>query len=443
MRSTGLSPAAGSSPRFRFTLIGALLGLLVSQVLEASGASASTRATPSASLTKQLKKLQRRVAALEAKGIPVIPTIPTSLPPSGPAGGALAGDYPNPALDVNGGPCPNGRAVTNVSAQAALTCRPAVYSDANGNVAAGPTAFPALAGGAFNDAIGQGALQSNTSGSSNIALGQNALFNNVDGSSNSAVGSAALFANTSGNEGTALGAGALASNNGFRNTAVGKDALDANTVGANNVAAGGNALGANQTGNSNTALGQGALQNTTGGSNIAVGANAGNALTADSGNIDIGNPGIAGESNAIRIGTPTQTQAFITGIDNSNIAGGVPVVIGNDQLGVSSSSRRVKRDIRPLVRLEALMKLRPVSFRYRTGVPELHYGLLAEQVAKVLPTLAVKGSDGRPESVQYQELPVLLLAKIQDQQRRNNALRAENRRQQAQIDWLMRHSGGR
>lgn len=101
------------------------------------------------------------------------------------------------------------------------------------------------------------------------------------------------------------------------------------------------------------------------------------------------------------------------------------------QLGTLSSSRRVKREIEPLGAIPPLMKLRPVSFRYRKGPDELHYGLLAEQVAKVLPELAVFGEDGLPKTVQYQELPVLLLAKIQSQQRQLD-------RQQAQIARLMR-----
>jgi hypothetical protein len=113
------------------------------------------------------------------------------------------------------------------------------------------------------------------------------------------------------------------------------------------------------------------------------------------------------------------------------------------QLGTVSSSRRVKRDIAPLGALRPLMRLRPVSFRYRTGAPELHYGLIAEQVARVLPALAVRGSDGRPETVQYQELPVLLLGALQRQQREKDALQAQVRRQQAQIDWLIRQARSR
>ncbi len=146
------------------------------------------------------------------------------------------------------------------------------------------------------------------------------------------------------------------------------------------------------------------------------------------------------ESNTIRIGDQTQfhDRAFIAGIRGvtTGNANAVNVVIDSaGQLGTVSSSRRVKRDIAPLDSLRPLMKLKPVSFRYRSGPPELHYGLLAEQVAKVLPELAVYGSDGLPETVQYQELPVMLLAQ-------NQALQRQNNRQQAQIDRLIREVRG-
>jgi Chaperone of endosialidase len=438
MRSNVASNGADGSLRARIALAAAAaIVLLTASCVGPTGAAADPAATPSASLAKQLKKLKKRLAALEAQGTP------TSLPPSGPAGGALAGAYPNPSLKLSGGPCANGRALTDVSTQGALTCSPAVFSDAGSNVAAGPTAFPSLSGGSFNNAFGAGALQSNTSGSSNTALGHFALFDNADGSNNSAVGSGALGDNTGGNEGTAVGAGALTSNtNGFRNTAVGLGALDVNNTGGSNIAVGANALGANQTGGNNTAIGTGALVANTGGANVAVGANAGNALTNGTNNIAIGNPGIAGESDTIRIGSG-QTRTFIDGIGTATIAGGVQVLIGSDQLGVAPSSRKVKRDISRLGSTEALMKLRPVSFRYRSGPPELHYGLLAEQVAKVLPSLAVYGRDGLPKLIQYQELPILLLAKLQDQHRETKALRAESRRQQAQIDRLIARARGR
>jgi hypothetical protein len=82
------------------------------------------------------------------------------------------------------------------------------------------------------------------------------------------------------------------------------------------------------------------------------------------------------------------------------------------------------------------MRLRPVSFLYkRTYAPHSgrQYGLIAEEVAKVFPKLVVNGRDGKPYTVAYQQLPVLLLATVQSQQR-------QIRRQQAQINRLIRHA---
>jgi hypothetical protein len=110
------------------------------------------------------------------------------------------------------------------------------------------------------------------------------------------------------------------------------------------------------------------------------------------------------------------------------------------ELGTGVSSRRFKEDIHAMgVASDPLMKLRPVTFRYRSNPSAgLQYGLIAEQVAKVMPTLAVYGNDGRPEMVQYQDLPVLLLNELQKQRRRNDTLEARVVRQQSQIDWLIR-----
>lgn len=78
-----------------------------------------------------------------------------------------------------------------------------------------------------------------------------------------------------------------------------------------------------------------------------------------------------------------------------------------------------------------------------TGPRPIQYGLLAEQVAKVYPNLVARGGDGRPYTVLYQELPTLLSGQVQRQQRKIRSLRAQNRHQQAQIDWLMRQIRGR
>jgi hypothetical protein len=116
-----------------------------------------------------------------------------------------------------------------------------------------------------------------------------------------------------------------------------------------NVACGQESLSNNTSGGFNTAVGNRALvNNTTGSSNIAIGRHAGGNLTTGSNNIDVENPGVAGEENTIRIGTPgTQTATFIAGIQGVTVANGLPVLVSpNGQLGTLTSSVRFKEATR-------------------------------------------------------------------------------------------------
>src|SRR5438094_940619 len=106
-----------------------------------------------------------------------------------------------------------------------------------------------------------------------------------------------------------------------------------------NTAEGENALFSLTAGNNNTAVGFNALANNTGAFNIAVGFTAGFNLTTGHDNIDIGNPGIVGESNTMRLGNAKQTTTYITGIRGVTTpnANAVPVVIDSaGQLGTVS-----------------------------------------------------------------------------------------------------------
>jgi hypothetical protein len=135
-----------------------------------------------------------------------------------------------------------------------------------------------------------------------------------------------------------------ASPSGTGNTCVGYDSLFALSSGGSNTAFGFSSLASLQTTSSNTGIGYQALKNiTTGAFNVALGYTAGqNYTVADSSNISIGNPGSAGESNVMRIGTNgsgsgQQNKCFIAGIDGVNVGSVAKVVTeASNQLGTAT-----------------------------------------------------------------------------------------------------------
>ena len=285
---------------------------------------------------------------------------------------------------------------------------------ADDNTAVGRSALSNNTSGSGNTAEGVAALALNTTGAGNTAIGFNALLNNTIGMSNTAVGALALQENV-GISNTATGVFALGSNTtGDSNTGMGFGALTDNTTGAFNTAIGSGALLANTTANSNIAVGDSALlNNTTGSNNTAIGAGAGENLTIGDSNIDIANPGVAGESATIRIGSGNQTSTFIAGINGTAVTGTGVVVSASGQLGVATSSARFKYEIKPMDKTsEALFALKPVSFRYKKEIdPEgtWQFGLVAEEVQNVNPALVVRDTEGKPYTVRYDAVNAMLL----------------------------------
>jgi hypothetical protein len=284
--------------------------------------------------------------------------------------------------------------------------------------------------GDYNTGIGYAGLMNNT-GSYNIAIGLYVLNGGNSGNHNTAVGSNALSDNTTGYSNTAIGSVAQIHNTtGIYNTAIGSSALVANTTGKYNTAVGQGALLFSNS-NGNTAIGNRALQNlSTGIFNTAIGRDAGvNAATGDW-NIYIGPS--AGpddfqtdESFTIRLGAgalPYQ-QTLIQGIYGSTSSDGLAVYINSaGKLGTLTSSRRFKEDIQNMGDASVgLMKLRPVTFRYKAEVSQetrtLQYGLLAEEVAEVYPELVQYDKDGVPYTVRYHLVNAMLLNEVQKQYR--------------------------
>jgi Chaperone of endosialidase len=238
---------------------------------------------------------------------------------------------------------------------------------------------------------------------------------------------------------TGGGTGALSSNTtGFENTAYGASALQANTGGIQNTASGASALESNTGGSNNTASGVNALGFiTTGFNNIALGTRADSNLANGSVNIYLGHPGVATESNTMRLGEE-QTRTFIAGVAGVPVSGSPVFISSTGQLGTRVSSARYKRDIEPMgAHSQGLFQLRPVTFRYRQDPQgEQQYGLIAEEVASVYPELITRGATGEVESVRYEALMPLLLHELQHQQQQVTELQAQNAALAARLERL-------
>jgi hypothetical protein len=386
--------------------------------------------------------------------------------------------------------------------------------------AEGCQALQGLTSGTANTGVGWRALRSAGASGYSTAVGAGALVLNT-GDSNTAVGAAASLLNTTGTRTVAVGTAALVYNNANSNTAVGFEALNLNVAAVTNAAlgtfagqnndssgngtadfntaVGGFALRDNVNGARNTAVGAGALETILGGDdNTAIGELAGGNYTGtESNNICIGSDtqGIAGESNAIRIGTastsggivianPSAVANAITiggsmstgGIQMLTLLGFASVSIGDNfstTNGASScfvggiynqtplaashgvvvnsngklsdatlSSRRFKKDIAPIDKLsEGVLALRPVTFHWKSdNTNEPEFGLVAEEVAQVNPDWITRNPQGEVIGVRYETIPVLLLneflkehKKVEEQQASISQLKSEMQTMVAQL----------
>jgi hypothetical protein len=357
--------------------------------------------------------------------------------------------------------------------------------------------FTAVAS-SFNTGVGAGTLVLNT-GDANTAVGAAALLLNDIGTQNTAVGAAALVFNNS-DANTAVGFQALNSNvNSVTNVGVGTFAGQNNDSSGNgtadfNTAVGGFAFRANVNGARNTAVGAGALEPILGGNdNTAVGELAGSNYNGTENNnicIGSGTEGTAGESNAIRIGdnstsggidvinssalanaitigagmstqgitiltllgfgsvsianglqtTSGASSCFIGGIYNQSFGpSDMAVRVGNDnKLGTVVSSRRFKHDIKPMDNSsEAILALKPVTFQYNADTTKTpRVGLVAEDVAEISPALVIADKEGKPLSVRYEDVNVMLLNEFIKEHKKVEQLQATVAQQQKGMDVL-------
>jgi hypothetical protein len=102
------------------------------------------------------------------------------------------------------------------------------------------------------------------------------------------------------------------------------------------------------------------------------------------------------------------------------------------------SSQRYKHDIKPLATTsEALYALKPVSFRLKKefdATQALGFGLIAEEVEKVDPSLVYRNAKGQVESVRYEMVNAMLLNEFLKEHRKNEAQEATIARQRKDFE---------
>ncbi|HAN18171.1 MAG: hypothetical protein A2X13_07695 [Bacteroidetes bacterium GWC2_33_15] len=308
--------------------------------------------------------------------------------------------------------------------------------------------------------VGNMAGHSNVSGAWNIFVGNNSGFSSVDALSNIFIGDQAGYNFIDGIQNVFIGnnAGYNSTTNVYGNLFVGNSAGKSNVSGNYNVYVGISA-GYSATGTNNTFVGNNSgfsnlgLQNTYIGSesgiytstarrNVYIGYRSGYRSTG-SGNVFIGNSAnntnfstvtysncvaigdsvIVNASNQVRLGNNNITSLYCMGAYTS-ATGDALCITTTGLIGRVTSSKRYKTEITPIeINTSNIYKLRPVSY---TGISDnkRHFGLIAEEVAEVIPELAsfarekdvIPGSSSEkliPDAVQYPILSVLLLNEIQ------------------------------
>ena len=313
-----------------------------------------------------------------------------------------------------------------------------------------------LNNGSRNIIIGRRTAVSNTTGDNNVYIGNDAGYLIETARDNTFVGAEAGFHSTSGSYDVYLGHRAGYDNDGSYNVVIGELAgsnknnySNPNTTYDYSVFVGnmsgysittgdynsffGNGSGSNvTTGSRNTYIGSGAGSNANGNNNVLIGYGAGSSITGDNKliihNWNTGTPLVYGEFHSV----PSAALFRINGafeVTEMGVGTGTTVVIdANGRLLKTSSSERYKSDISSLDGItETFMNLRPVSFTWndKSSTPgKGDFGLIAEEVAELMPELAITDGSGTPEGVSYHNVNIMAVKVIQQQQKEIDELKA-------------------
>ena len=289
----------------------------------------------------------------------------------------------------------------------------------------------ALTTGTLNTFVGDLSGTADTSGAQNTGFGYNTLHTNITHQTCTAIGAGTLALVNSSNTNAFVGAASganLTTTSVSNSTAFGYNAINTSAQSSSNTAIGYQAL--------NLYSGSGAnVNNTAIGSNAAAakasythcvflgnGADASvNALTND---LVIGFNATVAVSNQIVLGNSSHTTCTIFGIDGQTSALCIAVLINaSNVLGTTTSSVRFKQDIENMKETSSrIWNLRPIKFSYKSDPTILQYGLIAEEVEKIMPELIVYDQEGKPLTIRYQFLEPMILNEMKKLRERINRL---------------------
>jgi len=150
---------------------------------------------------------------------------------------------------------------------------------------------------------------------------------------------------------------------------------------------------------------------------------------------------VIGAANVICIGAAGENvinTCYIGNIFGVTSAGATAVYVNSlGKLGTVVSARRFKNEIKPMDKAsEAILALKPVTFRYKQEIDPTHspqFGLVAEDVEKVNPDLVVCDREGKVNTVRYDAVNAMLLNEFLKEHRRVEGHQTKIEKQEATI----------
>lgn len=130
----------------------------------------------------------------------------------------------------------------------------------------------------------------------------------------------------------------------------------------------------------------------------------------------------AGAVSALPAATDGQLPIGSTGADpvlaTLTAGPGITITNGPGSITIDTamvSSKRFKERITDMAdRSDRVMQLRPVNFSYKQDASHvMQWGLIAEEVAEIMPELVTYDVLGEPYTVRYNDLPAILLNEMQ------------------------------